>query len=207
MKNIAVFVSGGGTNLGALIKAQDCGKIKSGRITLVVSSSEKAYAVKRAENAGIDVAIVNRKDYSDRDAFSKALDEAVSEKEIDLIVLAGFMYVLPQNFCKKYANKIINVHPALIPSFCGDGYYGLHVHEKALEYGVKVTGATVHFVNEVTDGGAIILQKAVEISENDTPETLQKKVMENCEWQLLPQAVELFCGDRLEISGRRVIIK
>lgn len=207
MKNIAVFVSGGGTNLGALIKAQDCGKIKSGRITLVVSSSEKAYAVKRAENAGIDVAIVNRKDYSDRDAFSKALDEAVSEKEIDLIVLAGFMYVLPQSFCKKYANKIINVHPALIPSFCGDGYYGLHVHEKALEYGVKVTGATVHFVNEVTDGGAIILQKAVEISENDTPETLQKKVMENCEWQLLPQAVELFCGDRLEISGRRVIIK
>lgn len=207
MKNIAVFVSGGGTNLGALIKAQDCGKIKSGRITLVVSSSEKAYAVKRAENAGIDVAIVNRKDYSDRDAFSKALDEAVSEKEIDLIVLAGFMYVLPQNFCKKYANKIINVHPALIPSFCGDGYYGLHVHEKALEYGVKVTGATVHFVNEVTDGGAIILQKAVEISENDTPETLQKKVMENCEWQLLPEAVELFCGDRLEISGRRVIIK
>ena len=207
MKNIAVFVSGGGTNLGALIKAQDCGKIKSGRITLVVSSSEKAYAVKRAENAGIDVAIVNRKDYSDRDAFSKALDEAVSEKEIDLIVLAGFMYVLPQSFCKKYANKIINVHPALIPSFCGDGYYGLHVHEKALEYGVKVTGATVHFVNEVTDGGAIILQKAVEISENDTPETLQKKVMENCEWQLLPEAVELFCGDRLEISGRRVIIK
>lgn len=207
MKNIAVFVSGGGTNLGALIKAQDCGKIKSGRITLVVSSSEKAYAVKRAENAGIDVAIVNRKDYSDRDAFSKALDEAVSEKEIDLIVLAGFMYVLPQSFCKKYANRIINVHPALIPSFCGDGYYGLHVHEKALEYGVKVTGATVHFVNEVTDGGAIILQKAVEISENDTPETLQKKVMENCEWQLLPEAVELFCGDRLEISGRRVIIK
>lgn len=207
MKNIAVFVSGGGTNLGALIKAQDCGKIKSGRITLVVSSSEKAYAVKRAENAGIDVTIVNRKDYSDRDAFSKALDEAVSEKEIDLIVLAGFMYVLPQSFCKKYANKIINVHPALIPSFCGDGYYGLHVHEKALEYGVKVTGATVHFVNEVTDGGAIILQKAVEISENDTPETLQKKVMENCEWQLLPEAVELFCGDRLEISGRRVIIK
>ncbi len=207
MKNIAVFVSGGGTNLGALIKAQDCGKIKSGRITLVVSSSEKAYAVKRAENAGIDVAIVNRKDYSDRDAFSKALDEAVSEKEIDLIVLAGFMYVLPQSFCKKYANKIINVHPALIPSFCGDGYYGLHVHEKALEYGVKVTGATVHFVNEVTDGGAIILQKAVEISENDTPETLQKKVMENCEWQLLPEAVELFCGDRLEISGRRVIVK
>lgn len=207
MKNIAVFVSGGGTNLGALIKAQDCGTIKSGRITLVVSSSEKAYAVKRAENAGIDVAIVNRKDYSDRDAFSKALDEAVSEKEIDLIVLAGFMYVLPQSFCKKYANKIINVHPALIPSFCGDGYYGLHVHEKALEYGVKVTGATVHFVNEVTDGGAIILQKAVEISENDTPETLQKKVMENCEWQLLPEAVELFCGDRLKISGRRVIIK
>lgn len=207
MKNIAVFVSGGGTNLGALIKAQDCGTIKSGRITLVVSSSEKAYAVKRAENAGIDVAIVNRKDYSDRDAFSKALDEAVSEKEIDLIVLAGFMYVLPQSFCKKYANKIINVHPALIPSFCGDGYYGLHVHEKVLEYGVKVTGATVHFVNEVTDGGAIILQKAVEISENDTPETLQKKVMENCEWQLLPEAVELFCGDRLEISGRRVIIK
>ena len=207
MKKIAVFVSGGGTNLGALIKAQDCGKIKSGRITLVVSSSEKAYAVKRAENAGIDVAIVNRRDYSDRDAFSKALDEAVSEKEIDLIVLAGFMYVLPQSFCKKYANRIINVHPALIPSFCGDGYYGLHVHEKALEYGVKVTGATVHFVNEVTDGGAIILQKAVEISENDTPETLQKKVMENCEWQLLPQAVELFCGDRLEISGRRVIIK
>lgn len=207
MKKIAVFVSGGGTNLGALIKAQDCGKIKSGRITLVVSSSEKAYAVKRAENAGIDVAIVNRRDYSDRDAFSKALDEAVSEKEIDLIVLAGFMYVLPQSFCKKYANRIINVHPALIPSFCGDGYYGLHVHEKALEYGVKVTGATVHFVNEVTDGGAIILQKAVEISENDTPETLQKKVMENCEWQLLPEAVELFCGDRLEISGRRVIIK
>ena len=191
MKNIAVFVSGGGTNLGALIKAQDCGKIKSGRITLVVSSSEKAYAVKRAENAGIDVAIVNRKDYSDRDAFSKALYEAVSEKEIDLIVLAGFMYVLPQSFCKKYANKIINVHPSLIPSFCGKGFYGLRVHEAALEYGVKVTGATVHFVNEIPDGGKIILQKAVEIYVSDTPETLQKRVMEEAEWKILPAAAEI----------------
>ena len=207
MKNIAVFVSGGGTNLGALIKAQNDGAIKNGRIMLVVSSSEKAYALKRAENAGVETAVVNRKNYVNRDDFAKALSEVVKKQKIDLIVLAGFMYVLPESFCREYRNRIINVHPSLIPAFCGDGFYGIHVHEKVLEYGVKVTGATVHFVNEITDGGAIILQKAVEILDEDTPETLQRKVMQQCEWQLLPRAVELFCADRLEIKDRRVIIK
>lgn len=208
MKNIAVFVSGGGTNLGALIEAEKNGIITSGRIKLVVSSSEKAYALTRAKNAGIESAVVSRKKFGgDRELFAEALDDIVFVHNIDLIVLAGFMYVLPESFCKKYANRIINIHPALIPAFCGDGFYGLHVHEKVLEYGAKVTGATVHFVNEVTDGGAIILQKAVEIAGDDTPESLQKKVMETCEWKLLPRAVELFCADRLEINGRRVIIK
>lgn len=207
MKNIAVFVSGGGTNLGALIKAQNEGIIKSGRITLVVSSSEKAYALKRAEDAKIETAVVSRKNYGGREEFAKTLSEVVKNRNIDLIVLAGFMYVLPEDFCREYGNRIINVHPSLIPAFCGDGFYGIHVHEKVLEYGVKVTGATVHFVNEITDGGAIILQKAVDISEDDTPEILQKKVMEQCEWKLLPKAAELFCADRLEIRDRRVIIK
>lgn len=207
MKNIAVFVSGGGTNLGALIKAQQCGIIKNGRITLVVSSSDKAYALKRAKDAAIETAVADRKNYGGREEFSAALMNIVSARKIDLIVLAGFMYVLPESFCKAFANRIINVHPSLIPAFCGDGFYGIHVHERVLEYGVKVTGATVHFVNEITDGGAIILQKAVEVSEGDTPEILQKRVMEQCEWQLLPKAVELFCADRLEIKDRRVIIK
>ena len=207
MKNIAVFVLGGGTNLGALIKAQNDGIIKNGRITLVVSSSEKAYALKRAEDANIETAVVSRKNYGGRGEFAKALSEAVNKQKIDLIVLAGFMYVLPEDFCREFGNRIINVHPSLIPAFCGDGFYGIHVHEKVLEYGVKVTGATVHFVNEITDGGAIILQKAVEVSDGDTPESLQKKVMQHCEWQILPRAVELFCAGRLEIRDRRVIIK
>ncbi len=208
MKNIAVLVSGGGTNLQALIDAEKSGIIKSGRISLVLSSSEDAYALKRAENAGIEGVVVPRDKYKGkREEYSKAVADVLTCRNIDLIILAGFMYVLSEDFCRKFANKIINVHPALIPSFCGEGFYGLHVHEKALEYGVKVTGATVHFVNEVTDGGAVILQKAVDISEDDTPESLQKKVMETAEWKILPEAAELFCSDRLEVKGNKVIIK
>ncbi len=208
MKNIAVLVSGGGTNLGALIEAEKSGVLRSGKIRLVLSSSEDAYALTRAKDNGITTEVVKRSDYKgNREGYSDALIEVLEKYDTDLIVLAGFMYVLSEKFCKKYGNRIINVHPALIPSFCGDGYYGLHVHEKALEYGVKVTGATVHFVNEITDGGAIILQKAVDIEEGDTPEVLQKRVMEQAEWKILPRAVELFCADRLSINGRRVNIR
>lgn len=208
MKNIAVLVSGGGTNLGALIEAEKSGIIRSGKINLVISSHEDAYALTRAKDNGIKTEVVKRSDYKgDREGYSDAIDAVLEKYNTDLIVLAGFMYVLSEKFCKKYGNKIINVHPALIPSFCGDGYYGLHVHEKALEYGVKVTGATVHFVNEITDGGAIILQRAVNIEQGDTPEILQRRVMEQAEWKILSEAVELFCADRLLISDGKVIIQ
>ena len=207
MKNIAVMVSGGGTNLGALIEAQKSGIIKNGKINLVISSHEEAFALTRAKDNGIKTEVVSRKDYKgDKEGYSDAVLEVLERYNTDLIVLAGFMYVLSEKFCKKYANRILNVHPALIPSFCGDGFYGLHVHEKALEYGVKVTGATVHFVNEITDGGAIILQRAVDVLEGDTPEVLQRRVMEQAEWKILPEAVELFCSDRLEIKDNKVII-
>ncbi|MBR5527480.1 MAG: phosphoribosylglycinamide formyltransferase [Clostridia bacterium] len=193
--NIAVLVSGGGTNLQALIDAQKAGIIKSGEIKLVLSSSEGAYALTRAENAGIAHVTVARKQCANRDDFEEKIIEQLENAQTDIIVLAGFMCILSEKFTGKYANRIINVHPSLIPSFCGEGFYGLHVHEAALSYGVKVTGATVHFVNEIPDGGKIILQKAVEILDGDTPETLQKRVMEQAEWIILPRACEKVCAD------------
>lgn len=207
MLNIAVFVSGGGTNLQALIDAEKNGIIKSGKISLVISSKEGAFALERANKAGISSIVVPRKEYSDNESYSDELLRILEENNIGLVVLAGFMTVLKGEILKKYSNKIINVHPALIPSFCGDGFYGLKVHEKALEYGVKVTGATVHFVNDVTDGGAIILQKAVEIKNDDTAEILQKRVMEQAEWKILPLAAELFCAGKIEIVGNKTIIR
>lgn len=194
-KKIAVFVSGGGTNLQALIDAQKKGIIKSGEIVLVVSSSESAYALERAKNNNIKTFIASRKELKSQEAFEEKIIGALEENGIELIVLAGFMSILSENFTSKYKNRIINVHPSLIPSFCGKGFYGLRVHEAALSYGVKVTGATVHFVNEIPDGGEIIMQKAVEIEEGDTPEILQKRVMENAEWIILPLSVEKICEE------------
>ena len=186
---IAVLVSGGGTNLQALIDAEKSGIIYSGTISLVISNNEGAYALTRAENAGIKTAVISKKQLG-TEKFEEALIEELQKNDIDLIVLAGFMCILSENFTKKYEKRIINVHPSLIPSFCGEGFYGLRVHEAALGYGVKVTGATVHFVNEIPDGGEIILQKAVEIKDGDTPEILQKRVMEEAEWNILPEATE-----------------
>lgn len=193
MKNktkIAVLVSGGGTNLQALIDAQKSGIITDGEISLVISNKDGAYALTRAENASIKTATVLKKDCGSQDAFEEKIMQLISENGIELIVLAGFMSILSEKFTSAYPKRIINVHPALIPSFCGKGFYGLHVHEAALEYGVKVTGATVHFVNEIPDGGEIIAQKAVEILDGDTPEILQKRVMEQAEWIILPEAVQ-----------------
>lgn len=190
---IAVFVSGGGTNLQALIDAQKNGIIKDGEIKLVISSRKDAYALTRAAENGIDAETVCRKDFASQEDYEERLSELIDENEIDLIVLAGFMSILSGNFTSRYSGRIINVHPSLIPSFCGKGYYGLRVHEAALEYGVKVTGATVHFVNEITDGGRIIMQKAVEVKAGDTPETLQRRVMEEAEWKLLPAATQSLC--------------
>lgn len=187
---IAVFVSGGGTNLQALIDAQKEGIINSGEIVLVVSNNSGAYALTRAEENGIASEVVLKKECGSQEAFEAKLIEILENYNIDLIVLAGFMSILSGDFTDRYPNRIINVHPSLIPSFCGKGFYGLHVHEAALEYGVKVTGATVHFVNEIPDGGQIIMQKAVEVLEGDTPEILQKRVMEQAEWKILPQAAE-----------------
>ena len=189
--NIAVLVSGGGTNLQALIDAEKSGVIKSGKLSLVISSNPSAYAITRAEMANIPVAIVAKKEYGTQEAFENKMIELLKEYEIDMIVLAGFMNILTADFIKVYENRIINVHPSLIPSFCGKGFYGLHVHEAALEYGVKVTGATVHFVNEIPDGGKIILQKSVYIKKDDTPESLQQRVMRQAEWQILPRATEI----------------
>ena len=195
--NIAVLVSGGGTNLQALIDAQKAGVITSGRLSLVISNNADAYALKRAENADIATAIVLKKACGSQEAFEQKIIDLLEENNIDLIVLAGFMSILSENFTARYPRRIINVHPSLIPSFCGKGFYGLRVHEAALEYGVKVTGATVHFVNEIPDGGEIILQKAVNIRENDTPETLQKRVMRLAEWKILPAAAELVCKEMI----------
>ena len=193
MLNIAVMVSGGGTNLQALIDAQARGELPSGRLALVVSSKEGAYALARAEQAGIPTVVIPRKAYNSQEAFDRAILDAWKEARIDLVVLAGYLSILSPDVTRSYENRIINVHPSLIPSFCGAGFYGLRVHQAALDYGVKVTGATVHIVNEIPDGGRILLQKAVEIREDDTPETLQKRVMEEAEWKLLPQAAELCC--------------
>ena len=189
---IAVLVSGGGTNLQALIDAQGS-VIKSGKIELVVSNSSKAYALERAAKAGIDTAVVLKKQLGSQAAFEERIVELLEQYHIDVIVLAGFMSILSKDFTSRYPERILNIHPSLIPSFCGEGFYGLRVHQAALDYGVKVTGATVHFVNEIPDGGAIIAQKAVEIQPDDTPETLQRRVMEQAEWVLLPQAVETVC--------------
>ncbi|MBQ1388181.1 MAG: phosphoribosylglycinamide formyltransferase [Clostridia bacterium] len=188
--NIAVFVSGGGTNLQALIDKQKSGVISSGKIKLVISSREDAYAIKRAKKAGIPCEVVSKRECGSQQEFEKRILSLLKEYNIELIVLAGFMSILSENFTAKYPKRIVNVHPSLIPSFCGKGYFGLHVHEAALAYGVKVTGATVHYVNEIPDGGEIIMQKAVEVCDGDTPETLQKRVMVNAEWIILPQSVE-----------------
>ena len=192
---ICVFVSGGGTNLQALIDAQDSGIIKNGEIVLVLSSNREAYALERAKKARIPGVSVVKKEFASQLDFENKVIDILNENEIDLIVLAGFMTILTEHFTSKYPKRIINVHPALIPSFCGKGFYGLHVHEAALEYGVKVSGATVHFVNEIPDGGEIILQKAVNVKKGDTPETLQRRIMEQAEWKILPKAVELVSKD------------
>lgn len=187
---IAVLVSGGGTNLQALIDAQNAGMIKNGQIRLVISNNANAYALERAKSAEIKTAIVLKKECGSQAVFEQRIKELLVQHEIDLIVLAGFMSILSEDFTKEYPRRILNVHPSLIPSFCGAGYYGLRVHEEALRYGVKVTGATVHYVNEIPDGGEIIFQKAVNVLDGDTPEILQKRVMEQAEWQILPAAVE-----------------
>lgn len=206
MKNIVVLVSGGGTNLQALIDAQKSGIIKNGEITCVISSKPDVYALERARNNGIPARVIPRKEYSDSVTYSKAILAALREEKADLIVLAGFMTILDECVTKEYAYKIINVHPALIPSFCGEGFYGLKVHEKVLEYGVKVSGATIHFVNEKADAGAIILQGVVDVKKDDTPEILQRRIMENVEWKLLPEAVSLFCQDRIEIVDGKAYV-
>ena len=206
-KRIAVLVSGGGTNLQALIDAQRAGKLQGGEIVAVLSSKAGAYALERAAKAGIPGYVVARKDFDSNQAMTLALMEKLQSLNVDLVVLAGFLHILTSEMVAAYPNAILNVHPALIPSFCGKGAYGLHVHEQALSYGVKVTGATVHFVNEEPDGGPIVLQKAVAVREGDTPEVLQRRVMEEAEWIILPQAVSLFCQDRLTVEGRIVHIK
>ncbi len=207
MKNIVVLVSGGGTNLQALIDAEKSGIIKGGKITCVISSKPGAYALERAANNGIPTKVIPRRDYADSVSYSRAILDALNEEKADLVVLAGFMTILDECVTSAYPYKIINVHPALIPSFCGEGFYGLKVHEAALEYGVKVSGATIHFVNEKADAGAIILQGTVDVLRDDTPEVLQKRIMENVEWKLLPKAVSLFCQDRIEISDGRAYVK
>ena len=200
---IAVFVSGGGTNFEALINAQENGKIPHGEIVLMVSSSKTAYALKRAENHGIKSVVCSKKELGSQESFEEEILKNLEENDIQLIVLAGFMSILSNEFTKKYENRIINIHPSLIPSFCGEGFYGLHVHEAALKKGVKVTGATVHIVNEIPDGGPIIMQRAVYIEENDTPEILQKRVMEQAEWKILPESVELMCSGKVKIENGR----
>ena len=207
MKKIAVLVSGGGTNLQALIDAQHRGEIVNGEITAVIASKPGVFALERAEKAGIPGYVVCRKDYDSNRAMTVALVEKLKELNIDLVVLAGCMIIFTQELVDAYPNAIMNVHPALIPSFCGEGFYGLRVHEEALKYGVKLSGATVHFVSAECDGGPIIAQKAVAVQTDDTPDTLQRRIMEEAEWKLLPEAVSLFCQGRLSVEGRTVIIK
>lgn len=207
MKNIIVLVSGGGTNLQALIDAEKSGLIQGGKITCVISSKEGVYALERAKQNNIPTRVIPRKEYPDSLSYSKAVLEVLNEEKADLIVLAGFMTILDRCVTKAYNYKIINVHPALIPSFCGEGFYGLKVHEAALEYGVKVSGATIHFVNEKADAGAIILQGTVNVERDDTPQTLQRRIMENVEWKLLPKAVSLFCQDKIDIVDGRAYVR
>lgn len=207
MVKIGVLVSGGGTNLQKLIDAEQAGAIRNGTIRVVIASKADAFALERAKNAGIEAIALCRKDYPDVTTYSQALIDALNERGVGLVVLAGFLTITGDNFIKAFPNRIINVHPALLPAFGGKGYYGLHVHEAVLQRGVKVTGATVHFVNEICDGGPIILQKAVEVKVGDTPEILQRRVMEEAEWQLLPKAVSLFCEGKLELHNEIVTVK
>lgn len=204
---IAVLVSGGGTNLQALIDAQGRGELGGGKIVAVISSKAGAYALERAKNAGIPGYVLPRKEFDSNRSMTLALVEKLKELNVDLVVLAGCMIIFTEELVNVYPNAIMNVHPALIPAFCGQGYYGLHVHEEVLRYGVKLSGATVHFVSAECDGGPIIAQKAVAVREDDTPETLQRRIMEQAEWILLPEAVRLFCQGRLEVRGRTVIVK
>lgn len=206
MTKIAVLVSGGGTNLQAILDAQSRGEIVGGAVRFVVASNPKAYALERAAKAGVPAQTLCRRDFASIHDYCRALEKLLREQDIGLVVLAGFMTVLDEQFCAAFENRIINVHPALIPSFCGDGFYGLHVHKAALQKGVKISGATVHFVNAVTDGGPIIVQKAVEVAPDDTPETLQRRIMEQAEWKLLPQAISLFCQGKLHVADGRVSI-
>ena len=206
MKRIVVLVSGGGTNLQALIDAEKRGDIKSGSITCVISSKEDAFAIERAKKAGIPSRVVKRKDYPDADSYTDALLEVLREEKADLIILAGFMTILGEKLIRAYENKIVNVHPSLIPAFCGEGFYGLKVHEYALERGVKVSGATVHFVNEIADGGPIIMQQPVAVEKGDTPEILQRRIMEQAEWKLLPKVAELFCAGRIKVTDGKAYI-
>ena len=205
MKKAAVLVSGGGTNLQAIIDAKASGLIKNAEISLVISNNPSAYALTRAKNAGIKARCIAPSEYDSREAFNKALIQALAEAEIDLVVLAGFLVIIPGEMVEKFRNRIINVHPSLIPSFCGTGCYGLKVHEKALSRGVKVTGATVHFVDEGTDTGPIILQKAVEVKDDDTAETLQKRVMEEAEWKILPEAIELVASGQVKVVDGKTV--
>ncbi len=207
MVKTAVLVSGGGTNLQAIIDSHLFGEIKNCELTAVISSNPKAYALERAKNANIPAYIVDRDIFPNRESFTEAILRKLQDLDIELVVLAGFMYVLAPSIVNAYKNRIINIHPALIPSFCGDGYYGIHVHEKVLEYGAKISGATAHFVTSETDAGPIILQKAVEVREGDTPKELQERIMKEAEWIILPQAISLFCEGRLSVEGRIVHIK
>lgn len=207
MKNIVVLVSGGGTNLQALIDAQNRGEIENGRITCVISSKEGVYALERAAKNGIPSRVIPRSEYESREAYSKTILEALREEKADLVILAGFLIILDQSVPAAFPNQILNVHPALIPSFCGPGYYGLKVHEAALAAGVKLTGATVHFVSEVCDGGPIILQEAVPVKNGDTPETLQRRVMEQAEWKILPRAASLFCQGKITVRDGRAYVE
>lgn len=206
MKNIVVLVSGGGTNLQALIDAQNRGEIKNGKISCVISSNPNAYALTRAKNHDIETEVIRRRDFADFGDYDEALTKLLKSKSADVVVLAGFMTILGKKVISSYENKIINIHPSLIPSFCGEGFYGLKVHEAALKKGVKVTGATAHFVNEICDGGPIIIQQAVEVKNGDTPEILQKRVMEQAEWKILPKAVSLFCDDKIIVKNNKTEI-
>ena len=204
---IAVLVSGGGTNLQALIDAEARGELGNGKITLVLASKPDVYALERAKNHGIDSVVLARKEYDSIAAYSKALADTLVAAEIDLVVLAGFLTIIDEQVYEKFPNRILNVHPALIPSFCGKGFYGLHVHEAALEKGVRVSGATVHIVTPECDAGPIVLQKAVEVKQDDTPESLQKRIMEEAEWKILPEAVRLFCDGKITVKNNKAYIK
>lgn len=204
---IAVLVSGGGTNLQALIDAEKRGELGNGKITLVISSKPDVYALQRAADNGIDSLVLSRKDYADIATYSRALADALTDAGADLVVLAGFLTIIDEQVYERFPNRILNVHPALIPSFCGKGYYGLRVHEAALEKGVRVSGATVHIVTPECDAGPIVLQKAVEVKQGDTPEALQRRIMEEAEWKILPEAVRLFCDGRITVENNKVYIK